>query len=67
MRLKWPEPEDIHKAEFPKLSALVAQSLLILRHYYVQIIKDRFRIQVYKIKKEGVGAGFQIIAGCVSI
>ena len=52
MWLKWPEPEEIHKAEFPNLCALVAQNLLILRHYYIQIIKDRFRIQAYKIRKE---------------
>ena len=52
-RLKWPKPQENHEAQFPKRSVCVGRKS-ILRHYYIQNVKDGIQIRVYKIKKECV-------------
>ena len=51
MRLKRPKSLHSHKAEFPKFSVFIGQRSM-LRHYYIQNVKNESQIRVYKVNKE---------------
>ena len=50
-----------HKAQFSKLIVFVGQKS-ILRHYYIQNVKDGIQIRVYTICKESVAHFSQFIS-----
>jgi len=64
-RIKWPKSlrksKKITRLNLQKLSVFVGLKL-ILRHYYIQIAKERIHIRVYKIKKGSVTQFIQFIS-----
>ena len=51
MKLKW--PKENCKAQYSHFSVFVDKKS-ILRHYYIQDLKDRILIRVYKINRERI-------------